>query len=101
MQELITRADILAEQLNVTVEQIHQTIEGCRLRTIGRTEDGYLVESEVADQIRKIYRNAATQVVQEPRRTPMGQRDWTVGDTIDAQAGGRQFEREHGGRSGW
>lgn len=90
--DLITRADILAEQLGVTVDQIHQTIEGNGLRTIGRCEDGYLVEAKVALQIKAIYRNAATQLVAEQVRTPERLRDWTGADTVEAQ---REIEQAH------
>jgi hypothetical protein len=97
--ELLVRADMLAEQLDVTVAQIHQTIEGNRMPVVQLTEDGYVVEAEVAQRIRMIYRNAASYEVAEPRRIPMGQRDWTAGDQTDADRGHRQFVREHS--SGW
>ncbi len=69
--DAITRADVLAEKLGITPGQVHRTIEGNRLRTVGRQDDLYLIEADVAEQITAIYRNAAEQDVQTiPTPTP-------------------------------
>lgn len=74
----------LAQELGVTPSQILVTLAGNHIPFTHSPNTGNVfVSDEMAERVRRIYRNAATQPVQEPTPTPLHQRDIDPADMRD------------------